>query len=86
MARIVCIHSDEVQKAKVLRDQASTVAEYRKALSVLLVAEHGFDTDRAADILGISRRTIFRDRDKIRAQDDSCKNTWGGASKCDHDH
>lgn len=78
MARIVYIHPDEVQKAKQLRDQAFTVAEYRKALSVLLVAEHGFDADRAADALGVSRRTVFRDLDKIRTQDDSCKNTWGG--------
>jgi hypothetical protein len=38
MARTVHIHPDEVLKAKLLRDQASTVAEYRKALSVLLVA------------------------------------------------
>jgi hypothetical protein len=30
------LHPDEVQKAKQLRDQTSTVAEYRKALSVLL--------------------------------------------------
>ena len=78
MARTVYIHPDEVQKAKQLRDQASTMAEYRKALSVILVAEHGFDADRAADALGISRRTVFRDRDNIRNQDDSCKKTWGG--------
>lgn len=78
MARTVHIHPDEVLKAKLLRDQASTVAEYRKALSVLLVAEHGFDADRVADALGVSRRTVFRDRDKIRSQDDSRQNTWGG--------
>ena len=78
MARTIYIHPDEVQKAKQLRDQASTMAEYRKALSVILVAEHGFDADRAADALGISRRTVFRDRDKIRNQNDSCKKTWGG--------
>ena len=78
MARTVHIHPDEVLKAKLLRDQASTVAEYRKALSVLLVAEHGFDADRAADALGVSRRTVFRDRDKIRSQDGSRQNTWGG--------
>ena len=78
MARTLYIHPDEVQKAKRLRDQASTMAEYRKALSDILVAEHGFDADRAADILGISRRTVFRDRDNIRTQDDSHKNTWGG--------
>lgn len=78
MARTVHIHPDEVQKAKLLRDQATSLADYRKALSVLLVAEHGFDADRAADVLGVSRRTVFRDRDKIRDQDGSCKNTWGG--------
>jgi transposase len=78
MARTVHIHPDEVQKARQLRDQATTVAEYRKALSVLLVAEHGFDADRAAAALGISRRTVFRDRDKIRTQDDSLKKSWGG--------
>ena len=78
MARQIKISIEDIQRAKQLRDQASTVAEYRKALSVLLVAEHGFDADRVADTLGVSRRTVFRDRDKIRTQDDSCKNTWGG--------
>lgn len=78
MARKTCINLDEVQKAKQLRDQATTVSEYRKALSVILVAEYGFDADRAADTLGISRRTVFRDRSNIRNQDDTSKKTWGG--------
>jgi hypothetical protein len=38
VASTAYIHPDEVQKAKQLRDQASTVAEYRKALSVILIA------------------------------------------------
>jgi transposase len=78
MARKTCTDFDEVQKAKQLRDKATTVSEYRKALSVILVAEYGFDADRAADALGISRRTIFRDRNNIRNQDDTSKKTWGG--------
>jgi hypothetical protein len=78
MARKTCIDLDEVQKAKQLRDQAATVSEYRKALSAILVAEYGFDADRAADTLGISRRTVFRDRSNLRNQDDTSKRTWGG--------
>ena len=78
MARKTCIDLDEVQKAKQLRDQATTVSEYRKAMSVILVAEYGFDADRVADTLGISRRTVFRDRSNIRNQDDTSKKTWGG--------
>lgn len=54
------------------------MSEYRKALSVILVAEYGFDADRAADTLGISRRTVFRDRSNLRNQDDTSKKTWGG--------
>ncbi len=78
MARKICIDAEEVQKAKQLRDQAATVSEYRRALSVILVAEYGFDADRTADVLGTSRRTVFRDRSNIRNQDDTSKKTWGG--------
>lgn len=78
MARKICINLDEVRRAKHLRDQASTVAEYRKALAVILVAEYGLDANRAADLLGTSRRTVFRDRRAIRNQDDTLKKTWGG--------
>lgn len=45
---------------------------------VELVAEYGFDADSAAELLGTSRRTIFRDRSNIRSQDDTPKKTWGG--------
>lgn len=78
MARKICVDPVEVQKAKQLRDQATTVSEYRKALSVILVVEYGFDADRTAEALGTSRRTVFRDRSNIRNQDDTSKRTWGG--------
>jgi hypothetical protein len=59
MARAVYIRPVELQDAKQLRDQATTVAEYREALSAILIAEHGFDADRTADAPGASRRTVF---------------------------
>lgn len=78
MARQHCISQDEVQRAKLLRDQAATVGEFRKALSVILVAQCGLDPERAADVLGVSRRTIFRNRCNIRDQDVTSQKTWGG--------
>jgi transposase len=78
MGRKACISPEEVQRAKQLRDQATTVADYRKALSVILVAEYGLDADQAAEALGTSRRTVFRNRSIIRNQDDTQKKTWGG--------
>jgi transposase len=78
MARHSFTVHEDVQRAKQLRDQATTVAEFRKALSVILVAEYGFNADQAADALGTSRRTIFRNRSNISNQDDTHKKTWGG--------
>ena len=78
MARKVVFTSDEIVKARQLRDKATTAKELRKALSVLLVAEAGLDTDKASDVLGISERTVFRNRDSIRHQDEKRRNTWGG--------
>ena len=78
MARPVRIGNEEVHQARQLRDQAMSIAEYRKALSVILVAELGLDANRMADVLGISRRTVFRNRRSICNQDNTKKNTWGG--------
>ena len=39
MARKIQISIEDIQRAKQLRDQATTIAEYRKALSVILSAE-----------------------------------------------
>ena len=82
MAREVSISEKEIQRAKQLRDQATTMAEYRRALSVILVAELGLTADHVAYILGISRRTVFRDRGNIRNQGDTAKNSWGGRRHC----
>jgi len=82
MARQVQISIEEIQRAKQLRDQATTVAEYRKALSVILPAELSIDADLTADLLGTSRRTVFRDRGRIRSQDDTPKKLWGGRRHC----
>jgi hypothetical protein len=82
MARQVQISIDDIQRAKQLRDQASTIAEYRKALSVILPAELSIDAERTAELLGTSRRTVFRDRGRIRNQDDTSNNLWGGRRHC----
>src|SRR5512136_3381343 len=78
MARYSSTVAEDVQRAKQLRDQATTVSEHRKALSVILVGEYNFDADRAAELLGTSRRTIFRNRNYIRNQDGTPRKTWGG--------
>ena len=82
MARRVQFSAVEIQKARQLRDQSSTISEYRKALSALMVAELGLDADGAAEIIGVSRRTIFRNRHNICSQSDTPKNSWGGRRHC----
>ncbi|MDD5168426.1 MAG: winged helix-turn-helix domain-containing protein [Syntrophales bacterium] len=82
MARQVSISNEEVQRAKHLRDQAKSIADYRKSLSVILVAELGLNAGHIADILGTSCRTVFRDRGYIRNQDDMSKKSWGGRRHC----
>jgi len=82
MARQVSISNEGVQRARQLRDRATSIKDYRKALSVILVAELGMTADHAADILGTSRRTIFRDRGDISNQNDTAKSSWGGRRHC----
>ena len=82
MARQIQLSIEDIQRAKQLRDEATTVAEYRKALSVILPAELNIDAEQTAELLGTSRRTIFRDRGHIRNQDDTSKNLWGGRRHC----
>ena len=76
------ISMEDLQRAKQLRDQATTAAEYRKALSVILTAELSMDAEQIAELLGTSRRTVFRDRVSIRSQGDTPKNCWGGRRHC----
>lgn len=82
MARRAHISNDMIQQARLLREQATTIAEYRKALSVLLTAQLGLDAEQTAEVLGTSRRTIFRDRKNICSQDVTNKNSWGGRRHC----
>jgi hypothetical protein len=78
MARIARFSDEEVARAREMRDEAATVMELRKALSVLLVAEAGMDSGKTSKILGISERTVFRNRRGISHQDEKRRNTWGG--------
>ena len=78
MARAASFTDEEIVKARLLREQATTARDLRKALSVLLVAEAGLSTDKASDVLGISRRSAFRNRGSIRHQGERGKNSWGG--------
>lgn len=78
MARTARISDEEIQRARKLRDEAHSVADLRSALSVLLMAEHGLAADQAAELLGISRRTFFRNRGNIRNQDGAVPKSWGG--------
>ncbi|MFZ0613435.1 MAG: winged helix-turn-helix domain-containing protein [Desulfobacterales bacterium] len=82
MARTVLCSNEEIQQAKQLRDQATTIADYRRALSVILVAEHGLDAEQTAKVLGTSRRTVFRNRKDICNQDTTSKKPWGGRRRC----
>ena len=82
MARQIQVSAEDIQRAKQLRDQATTVAEYRRALCVILPAELSLGADRTAALLGTSRRTVFRDRGRIRNQGDTPKNLWGGRRHC----
>src|SRR4030043_52167 len=78
MARTASFTDEEIMRARQLRERATTAKDLRKGLSVLLVAEAGLDTDKTSDILGISERTVFRNRGSVRNQDEGKQNTWGG--------
>ena len=78
MARTAYFKDEEIVRAHQLRERAKTASELRKALSVLLIAEAGLDAGKTSDILGISERTVFRNRGNIRNHDGVTRNTWGG--------
>lgn len=45
------------------------------------MAEPGLDAEKTAEVLGTSRRTIFRKREEFRHQDDASRNSWGGGGR-----
>ena len=78
MSRTVRISEGKIAQARQLRERAATATDLRKALSVLLIAELGLDADKAAEVLGISRRSVFRHRSHMRNQGDVARKSWGG--------
>ena len=78
MTRHSSFKPEDIQQAKQKRDHACNINDYRSALSVLLVGEYGLNADQTAEVLGISRRTVFRNKAKICNQNDMSKKTWGG--------
>jgi transposase len=78
MARKARFSIEEIARMRKLRDKATTALELRKALSVLLVSDLGLNATRTAEVLGISERTIFRNRSDVRHQGKVKGHTWGG--------
>lgn len=78
MARTIRISEEELQQAIKLRDEATTATELRKAMTVILMARLSLDPNSAAELLGTSRCTTFRDRLDVRNQNDPQKGSWGG--------
>ena len=82
MGRTAHFTEEDLHKAMKLRDDATTVAEFRNALSVILPAILGLDAATVSELLGTSRSTPFRDCNKIRHQGDTPKEAWGGRRRC----
>lgn len=78
MARPALFSEEEISRAHELRDRATTVSEMQKALSVLLMAEAHLDAEKTAEILGISHRSVFRNRKTVRVQEGLSRSSWGG--------
>jgi transposase len=83
MAKKIMFNEKELERAIEQRDKAKTVTEYRKAISVIIGLMLSVSADKIAEILGTSRRTVFRNRNSIRIQDDiTKKKPWGGRRNC----
>ena len=78
MARKMKFKQEEISRAQLLRNKAKTTGELRKALSVLLMTEAGLDANKTAEILGLSKRTIYRHRNDLGQPEKAGSNTWGG--------
>ena len=82
MSRQAIIGNEEIERAKQMRDQSRSITHYRKALSVIMMGQLGLTAELVSEILGVSRRTIFRSRDNIRNQDVAINKSWGGRRHC----
>jgi DNA-binding CsgD family transcriptional regulator len=63
MARRPEIPENSAETAKALRDSAKTIAEYRRAILLILYAHdrNNYTAEQLGDILGVSRPTVFSD-------------------------
>ncbi len=82
MSRQANIGKEEIERAKQMRDKSMSINQYRKALSVILIGKLGLTADLVSEILGVSRRTIFRSRGDIRNQGVTANKPWGGRRHC----
>jgi len=82
MSRQSKIGKEVIERAKQMRDQSKSIIQYRKALSVILMSQLGLTADLVSELLGVSRRTVFRSRDDIRSQGVNNKKSWGGRRHC----
>ena len=79
MARAAHFSEAELQQARNQRDHATTVAAFRNALAIMLRATLGLDAKMTAELLGTSRRTVFRSQSENRNQRSAIpKRSWGG--------
>jgi hypothetical protein len=82
MSRHAIIGNKEIERARQMRDQSRSITQYRKAISVIMIGQLGLTADLVSEILGVSRRTIFRNRDDLRNQDVGNSKSWGGRRHC----
>ena len=86
MARKARFSIEEIARMCELRDKATTAMELRKALSVLLVSDAGLNATKTAEVLGISERTIFRNRSDVRHQGEGKREHMGRSTPLSHDN
>jgi predicted transcriptional regulator YheO len=69
MSRPSNISVKDKKKAYRLRDNSLTVAQYRKAITVILMSDDwSFNSKQVSDLLGVSRKTIFKYLSAIKTE------------------
>jgi transposase len=83
MARTAKFTKEELETARKIRDHPKDIREYRAALLVLLMAEHGLTRSQVARTFGIDVKTVFNDMKLVREHETAePKNSWGGRRNC----
>jgi transposase len=68
MARKLLIPDDVLEIAAEVRDEAKTIQTFRRGVTALLITDPGnnYTARDVGRILGISRKTVFEDLDKLK--------------------